>query len=146
MPCATRARADCRFRASSSMSDPLLPEPGIAKVPANVNVLRASVDRYAKASGLGIKRVQQRVFTELVVGLLDNAKSKGVIPLYVIKGGMALELRFGIRARASGDLDIALSGDDVLAQLDDALAVGFGNFTLSAARVRPISKMQRRIV
>ena len=111
------------------MSDPLRPEPGKAKAPANVNVLRASVDRYAKASGLGIKRVQQRVFTELVVGVLDNAKQKGVISLYVVKGGMALELRFGIRARASGDLDIALSGGNVLALLDDALAVGFGDFT-----------------
>ncbi|NNM91819.1 MAG: nucleotidyl transferase AbiEii/AbiGii toxin family protein [Candidatus Eremiobacteraeota bacterium] len=110
------------------MSDPLRPEPGIARVPANVNVLRANVDRYARTAGLGIKRVQQRVFAELVIGLLDNAKNKGVIPLYVVKGGMALELRFGIRARASGDLDIALSGDDVLALLDDALAVGFGEF------------------
>lgn len=111
------------------MADPLRPEPGVAKAPANVNVLRANIDRYAKASRLGIKRVQQRVFTELMIGVLDNAQHKGVIPRYVVKGGMALELRFGIRARASGDLDVAFFGDDELALLDDALAVGFGYFT-----------------
>ena len=111
------------------MSDPLRPEAGVVKAPANVNVLRSRIDRYAKESGLGITRVQQRVYTELIIGLLDNARHKGVIPLFVVKGGMALELRFGIRARASGDLDINLSGDDVLALIDDALAVGFGGFT-----------------
>lgn len=53
--------------------------------------------------------------------------------MYLAKGGMALELRFGIRARASGDLDIGIvaGGQPLLELFDRVLAVGFHDFTFT---------------
>ncbi|MGB8909740.1 MAG: nucleotidyl transferase AbiEii/AbiGii toxin family protein [Candidatus Cybelea sp.] len=50
--------------------------------------------------------------------------------MYLLKGGMALELRFGIRARASRDVDVGIlsGGHDLLAAVDRVLAVGFHDF------------------
>ncbi len=50
--------------------------------------------------------------------------------MYLLKGGMALELRFGIRARASKDVDVGIlsGGEDLLAAFDRVLAVGFHDF------------------
>jgi hypothetical protein len=111
------------------MSDPLTPEPKNIKAPPNINNLRSRINQYAREHGLGVDRVQQRVFTEIIIGLLDRAEKQRAIPGYLIKGGMALELRFGMRARASGDLDVAFQGENALQRLDDALVVGFGDFT-----------------
>lgn len=117
------------FRESSHVSDPLLPEPQSIKPPSNASVLISRINNYARSNKLDIPRVQQRVRTELMVGVLDRAEEQRAIPGYLVKGGMALELRFGMRARASADLDVAIQGDDILELLDDALAVGFDEFT-----------------
>jgi hypothetical protein len=75
-------------------------------------------------------RIYQRVYSELLFGLLADAKAQGLIPLYLLKGGMALELRFGIRARASKDVDIGIvsGGEELLAVFDRVLAIGFAGF------------------
>jgi hypothetical protein len=58
------------------MSDPLAPEPKKISAPPNINKLRSRIDQYARDNGLGINRVQQRVFTELMIGLLDRAEEQ----------------------------------------------------------------------
>ena len=89
------------------------------------------MNQYARENGLLPSRVYQRVYCELFCGLLAEAQAHGVIPMYLLKGGMALELRFGIRARASKDVDVGIisGADDLLAVFERVLVVGFAGFT-----------------
>jgi len=66
------------------MSDPLAPEPKNIKAPPNINNLRSRINQYAREHGLGVDRVQQRVFTEIIIGLLDRAEKQRAIPGYLI--------------------------------------------------------------
>lgn len=73
----------------------------------------------------------------VVAAMLDHARDKNEDPLFVLKGGAAMELRLGLRARATKDYDTAYRQaiDGMLARLDGALRHGFGDFT--AARTEP---------
>jgi Nucleotidyl transferase AbiEii toxin, Type IV TA system len=133
MHCATRAPVIFPSRHNSRMSDPFTPAPRSIRAPGNVSNLRSRITAYARERGLSVSRLNQRILTEIVFGLLERSKDLGVIPMYLAEGGMALELRFGIRARASGDLDIGIvaGGDVLLETFDRALAVGFHDFTFA---------------
>ena len=65
-----------------------------------------------------------------VVWRVRASSCRRQISNYYIKGGVALELRFGERARATKDLDIGLEGDrpSRLRALDAAIALGFDKF------------------
>lgn len=112
------------------MSDPLTPAPRDIRAPGNVSNLQSRITRYAREHGISVARLNQRILTEVTFGMLGRAQALGIIPLYLAKGGMALELRFGLRARASMDLDIGMltSGEALLTSFDRALAVGFHDF------------------
>lgn len=112
------------------MHDPFKVVPASGRPPGNVHNLRSRLTRYAQEHGLNVKRLNQRLFTEVMFGLLERAKANGVIPMYLAKGGMALELRFGIRARASGDLDLGIvtGSGDLLSTFDRVLETGFHDF------------------
>lgn len=115
------------------MSDPFAPAPRAIKAPGNVNNLQSRITSYAREHGLSVSRLNQRILTEVTFGLLERARKLGIIPMYLAKGGMALELRFGIRARASGDLDIGIvaAGATLVDSFDRVLAVGFHDFTFA---------------
>ena len=55
----------------------------------------------------------------------------GILDSYFLKGGVALELRFATRARATKDIDLGLEGSRAnrVELLRQALAVGFDAFT-----------------
>jgi len=63
---------------------------------------------------------------------LGEAAIRGLIPLFLIKGGVAIELRLGLAARATRDIDIGLSAspDQLVPMFDGALDVGFSDFRL----------------
>jgi hypothetical protein len=63
---------------------------------------------------------------------LSEAAARGVIPFFFVKGGVAIELRLGLLARATRDLDIGLCAlaTELLALFDSALEVGFADFRL----------------
>jgi len=113
------------------MSDPFAPAPRNIRPPGNVSNLQSRITAYARNSGVSVSRLNQRILTEVTLGLLGRARELGVIPMYLAKGGMALELRFGIRARASGDLDVGIgaTSDALLETFDRVLLVGFDDFT-----------------
>ncbi len=113
------------------MPDPLRPERRNLRPPGNVGNLFSRINAYAHEHGLTPARLQQRVKSELLFALLDRARERGIIPIYIAKGGMAMELRFGIRARASGDVDIGIvaEGEDLLSVFDRVLELGLDGFT-----------------
>lgn len=115
------------------MSDPMAPAPRTIRPPGNVSNLQSRITKYAREHGVSVARLNQRICTEVTFGVLERARELGVVPMYLAKGGMALELRFGIRARASGDLDVGIvtGGKALLEVFDRALAVGFSDFTFA---------------
>jgi len=117
------------------MSDPFSPPQQNIRPPGNINNLQSRITKYARDNAVSVSRLNQRLLTEVTLGLLERARDLGVIPMYMAKGGMALELRFGMRARASGDLDIGIvaGGKPLLDVLDRVLKVGFSDFTFGRA-------------
>jgi hypothetical protein len=75
-------------------------------------------------------RLYQRIATEVLFNVLELAQQRGIIARYAVKGGMALEVRFGMRARASRDLDVSvpIPFEAVPRILDEVLGVSFDDF------------------
>jgi Nucleotidyl transferase AbiEii toxin, Type IV TA system len=91
------------------------------------------VSNYAEASGLGVRRVRQRISAMAFVGALDRVREEDLPARFLIKGGIACELRFQNQARATRDLDALFHGslDELLADLDTAFATPYSGFSFS---------------
>ncbi len=81
-------------------------------------------------------QLQQRArrqlgYVALAATLMRHARNKHDEPLFLIKGGVAVELLLGLRARATKDLDASarLTGEDIGPRLRAALAHGWEGFT-----------------
>ncbi|MFD9894544.1 nucleotidyl transferase AbiEii/AbiGii toxin family protein [Amycolatopsis sp. NPDC059027] len=91
--------------------------------PALLAALDARLRTRAQGSGLDINRLRRQVaFERLLVRLAADSGAT-----WVLKGGLALELRLADRSRSTKDLDIAFTsrsehGEDIRAQLLDLLA------------------------
>lgn len=101
------------------------------KPPHNVQVLQRWVGELAREQEVAPGRVQRWISFMVVAAMLENVRDENEDPLFVLKGGAAMELRLGLRARATKDFDTAYrhSIDNMLDRLDDALRSGHGDFT-----------------
>ena len=84
--------------------------------------LEARIGNEAAESGLSVDRLRRRVMFQRVVTRLQRAEPGR----WVVKGGMAMEVRLRDRARLTKDLDLGLrvssdDGDDLRERLIDAL-------------------------
>ena len=79
----------------------------------------------------------------MLFNVLEIAQQRGIIDRYAVKGGMALEVRFGMRARASRDVDVSVpvAFELIPRILDDVVAVGFDSFTVR--RRNPLRVLDR---
>jgi hypothetical protein len=93
------------------------------------------VSNYAEASGLGVRRVRQRVSAMAFLGALERVREEDSTARFLIKGGIACELRFQNQARATRDLDALSHGslDELLTDLDTAFATPYSGFSFSYA-------------
>lgn len=68
-----------------------------------------------------------------VIGALERIRAEGNSAAFIIKGGVALELRDPKRSRATRDLDVSyrLGRDGLEAALHGALAQPVGDFTFA---------------
>jgi hypothetical protein len=91
------------------------------------------VSRYAEASGLGVRRVRQRVSAMAFLGALERVGEEDSPTRFLIKGGIACELRFQDKARATRDLDALFHGslDELLADMDAAFATPYSGFSFN---------------
>jgi hypothetical protein len=80
-------------------------------------------DAYARQIGQDVARVRRWISFMALGGALEQAGFDGTGPRFSIKGGVALELRLGGRARATRDLDLVLNHPeaDLLDALDSVL-------------------------
>jgi hypothetical protein len=72
--------------------------------PASAGVLAKYVQAYARANGLAEGRVRAWISYMITAGMLERAAAGGQPP-FIVKGGVALELRLRNRARATKDID-----------------------------------------
>lgn len=110
------------------------------KPPHNVAVLQRWAGDLAREQGIAPGRVQRWTSFMIVSAVLDRARDENEDPLFVLKGGAAMELRFGLRARATKDYDTAYRGEieTMLGRLDAALRNGFGDFAATRTEPEPI--------
>ena len=86
--------------------------------PPSAGVLARYAQAYARELGVAEGRVRAWVAYMIMAGVLDRATNADS-PLFIVKGGVALELRLRDRARATKDIDIVLR--DTTANLADSL-------------------------
>ena len=69
------------------------------------------------------QRIMHLVRVGVVCAFLDDVRHDDGAHLFIVKGGTAMQLRFGITARATTDLDVVFRGrvDQWIDQLDQAL-------------------------
>lgn len=82
----------------------------------------------ARETGTDLDRLRRRAVFERILARLTTAPAER----WILKGGFALEIRLGDRARATRDLDVAMSdaghdGGEVRDTLIDALAIDAGD-------------------
>ncbi len=94
--------------------------------------LQRRITTLAKNRGIPETRLYQRIATEVLFNILELAHGDALIDRYAVKGGMALEVRFGMRARASRDVDVSIPVpfDAIRAVLDRIFTLRFSDFQL----------------
>lgn len=100
--------------------------------PPNRAALQQAVERYAEYHGLAPNRVQRWIAFMVLGGALARISSEEGEPTFLIKGGVALELRLGVRARATRDFDALFrrDGAEILQALEQAFSEPYAGFTL----------------
>ena len=72
--------------------------------------LEKRLARVAREQGIDQERLRRWVSFLALCGVLERAIHEGVLGAYYLKGGVAMELRFAQRARATKDLDLGIEG------------------------------------
>lgn len=103
------------------------------KRPHNMRVLQDWIRDYADREQLAESRVRRAVSFMLIALPLERSLDSQGNPLFVVKGGVSMELRLDLRARTTKDLDAVFRGaiEDWLEALDDALADDIEEFAYS---------------
>lgn len=98
--------------------------------PRTHQMLSRWAEVYARQVGHDAARVRRWVAYMALGGALGRDEADGA-PRFALKGGVALELRFRGRGRATRDLDLVLNDtrSDLLGALESALQPGFEQFS-----------------
>ena len=104
--------------------------------PKQVERLEKTLGRVAREQGLDQERLRRWVSFLALCGVLESAIEKGVIDIYYLKGGVAMELRFARAARTTKDFDLGLRGNraERIRRLSEVLQLSFDEFTF---RLKP---------
>lgn len=105
------------------------------KAPFNTKVIEKWVNDYAREQGVAVNRLQRWIWFMIVLAVLDRARDEDGEPLFLLKGGAAMELRLRLEARTTKDIDTVFreAMESMLERLDAALQEGWGDFTFERA-------------
>jgi Nucleotidyl transferase AbiEii toxin, Type IV TA system len=103
------------------------------KKPRSWRVLQDRIRHYADQEELPQSRVRRAVSFMLVALPLDRSLDEEGDPLFLVKGGVSMELRLKMRARTTKDLDTVYRGtfEHWLGSLDEALGDDIDDFSYS---------------
>jgi hypothetical protein len=116
--------------------------PGFPKdrPPANRVALERWITQKADEEGIAATRLRRGLSFMVLSAVLARFTDEEGYPLFLLKGGVAMELRVGARARASKDFDTAFRDD--MSRLEDLLAAAsvheHGIFRLTAGAASAI--------
>jgi Nucleotidyl transferase AbiEii toxin, Type IV TA system len=112
------------------------------KAPFNTSVLESWVGAYSRETGIAPKRLNRWIHFMVLLAALEPLRDDHGRSLFVLKGGVAMELRLGLEARATNDLDTVFrqSMDGMLGRLDEALRDGYGDFTFERSEAELIGE------
>ena len=110
------------------------------KPPHGVSVLQRWITDTQRVTGVAPARQQRWVSFMVLAAMLEKACADDGQPLFLVKGGVAMELRFDLGARATKDLDLAVRAEPaaLVTYLDAALAAGHGDFAASRTDLEPV--------
>jgi hypothetical protein len=110
------------------------------KPPHNAQVLQRWVGEWANAEGVPTARLQRSVSYMVLAAMLSTVRDGDGRPLFLLKGGVTMELRLDLRARATQDLDAAVRArsNEMVDRLRDALDAGHGDFTATTTKIRAV--------
>lgn len=96
----------------------------MAERPRGSKEFQRLLQRHAVEVGQLPQRVMHLVRVGVVCAMLDDVRHDDGGHLFIVKGGTAMQLRLGIQARATTDLDVVFAGqvEDWLGRFDTATA------------------------
>lgn len=114
------------------------------RTPSQVSHLERLLQSYGRAVGVAPNRLRRWLTMMVMIGALDRVQADPAQPLFLVKGGVAMELRLRQGARATRDLDMVFLGDldQLLAALDAALAEPYSLFSFERGPAEPIGTTQ----
>lgn len=97
--------------------------------PSRHSHLERLLSDYSKARGIAPDRARRWVSTMTLIGALERVQDDNG-PCFLIKGGVSMELRLGVTARATRDVDIVFRGPaaELLEALDEAFEQPYSGF------------------
>lgn len=100
------------------------------RTPSQRNHLEKLVGQYARAHGLAAERTRRWLSTMALIGVLDSVRLDDA-PRFLVKGGVSMEVRLGLRARTTKDVDLVFrgAGGELLDVLEVAFAHTYSNFS-----------------
>ena len=110
------------------------------KRPKTVNRLQRLITEWERESGQPVRRLNLRVASMMLAGALRRSVDDDGAVVFITRGGVAMELRAGEKARVTGDVDLVLRGDpeSLLAHLDASLADDYEEFSFERNEPQPL--------
>jgi hypothetical protein len=95
--------------------------------------LESLIAQRARDYGMTVARYRDTLNRKILLTTLEIAHQMNRLESYAVKGGAAIELRFGVKARATKDIDIDLPAplERLPEMFSNALAVGCGDFSFT---------------
>jgi len=99
--------------------------------PGDRSHLERLLTTWSKSTGATAGRLRRVVGVAVISKMLDGLPDENGRQRIAFKGGAALEMRFGLRARSTKDLDATYRGDldEAVALIGKAVTVGWSGFT-----------------
>ena len=126
-------------------------QPGRLRRPATPQTrtaLEQLVGRYAKHYGIPQGRIRNWISFMVLAGALERVRNESGATAFVVKGGVALELRLRLRARATKDFDAVFRDQfgEMSQILDLALGQPYGEFQFARrGEIRELGGKAKRI-
>lgn len=107
----------------------------------DVRGLQRWISGWAAASSETQARIQRRIALVAIAAMLDHARDTNGEPLFIVKGGSALELRYESRARATRDIDLDFTGtlDEIHKIVTACVVTGWSGFGGRVLDPQPLS-------
>ncbi|KJF18534.1 nucleotidyl transferase AbiEii/AbiGii toxin family protein [Acidithrix ferrooxidans] len=112
-------------------------------MPGDKNHLERLLTGWSKSEEITVARLRHIVGISVIAQMLDGLRDDQRIPRIAFKGGSALVMRFGTKARATKDLDAAFRGNLELAVslITEKAEIGWCGFTGRVTEPQPIETL-----